>query len=172
MRRVGAPKRPSLPLSATARHTIVVWVLGSDITHLLGLHRWGIRSPTHLTGECVLTPPALRPVTGLLASVRPQTAYFACVFTRLSWVGGSGEGQGGSTALESWQNGVMGAVGRTPHDRHRPVRRCFDAGSVSARLEAREEDQVVGYGRGPDVGLEVVKAAPGATRQAVGALQA
>ena len=92
--------------------------------------------------------------------------------TRLSWVGGSGEGQGGSTALESWQNGVMGAVGRTPHDRHRPVRRCFDAGSVSARLEAREEDQVVGYDRGPDVGLEVVKAAPGATRQAVGALQA
>ena len=43
---------------------------------------------------------------------------------------------------------------------------------VSGQLEAGEEDEVVGDDRGPDVGFEVIKAAPGAAGQAVGALEA
>src|SRR5262245_1341862 len=57
--------------------------------------------------------------------------------------------------------------------RHRPeVAQPPIPGWGSGRLEAREEPEVVGHDRGPDVGLEVIKAAPGATRQAVSALEA
>ncbi len=47
-----------------------------------------------------------------------------------------------------------------------------EPGDSSGRLEAGEDDEVVGHDRGPDVGLEVIEAAPGATRQTVGALEA
>ncbi len=42
----------------------------------------------------------------------------------------------------------------------------------SGRCEASEENEVVGHDRGPDISFEVIKAAPGATRQAVGAFEA
>lgn len=44
--------------------------------------------------------------------------------------------------------------------------------SASGRFEAREEGEVVGHDRGTDITLAAIKAAPGATRQAVGSLQA
>ncbi len=42
----------------------------------------------------------------------------------------------------------------------------------SALFEAGEEDEVVGHDRGPDVGLEVIKTAPGTASQAVSAFEA
>ena len=45
-------------------------------------------------------------------------------------------------------------------------------GEAQAGFEAREESEVVGDHGGPDVGLEVVEAAPGAAGEAVGALEA
>lgn len=40
------------------------------------------------------------------------------------------------------------------------------------RVEAGEENEVIGHDRGPDISFEVIEAAPGTTRQAVGALEA
>ena len=42
----------------------------------------------------------------------------------------------------------------------------------SGWLEAGEEDKIVGHDGGPDVGLEVIEAAPGAASQTVGAFEA
>ncbi len=52
------------------------------------------------------------------------------------------------------------------------MQRNRDSCSVSGRPETSEEDEVVIDDRGPDVGLEVIKPAPDAARQAVGSLQA
>ena len=41
----------------------------------------------------------------------------------------------------------------------------------SGRPDARKESKIVGDGRGPDVGREVVEPAPDASRQTIGALQ-
>src|SRR4051794_3782054 len=46
------------------------------------------------------------------------------------------------------------------------------AAEASAWSQANESNEVVGHHRGPDIGLEVVEPAPGATRQAVGPLEA
>ncbi len=39
-------------------------------------------------------------------------------------------------------------------------------------LQAREQGEIVGHGRGPDVGLEVIQALPGAAAEPVGPLEA
>ncbi len=65
-------------------------------------------------------------------------------------------GRDGDTGGGFGQSGVARAIGRTPRGRHFPVRRNRIAGSASGRFEAREEDEVVGHDRGPDVGLEVM----------------
>jgi hypothetical protein len=44
--------------------------------------------------------------------------------------------------------------------------------AASGWLEAGEKGEVVGHDRGPDVGLEVAKHAPGAARQTIGPLEA
>src|SRR5436190_6378869 len=44
--------------------------------------------------------------------------------------------------------------------------------SQLCRFEAGEQHQVVGYYRGPDVGLEVVEPAPSAACSAIGAFEA
>ena len=44
-------------------------------------------------------------------------------------------------------------------------------GSVSGRLEARKENEIVGHDRGPDISFEVVEAAPRTAPQTVSALQ-
>src|ERR1700687_1041574 len=41
-----------------------------------------------------------------------------------------------------------------------------------SRFETGEQHQIVGHDRGPDVGLEVIEAAPGAACQTVGSLEA
>ncbi len=68
-------------------------------------------------------------------------------------------------------SGLAGVVARTARSRHDPVKGSCDTRPGLGRIEAREEDEVVGHDRGPDVTLEVIKATPGAARQAVSAFQ-
>lgn len=70
------------------------------------------------------------------------------------------------------QDGVIGATSQTPLRGGVCQRGHLRCRVGSGRLEASEEDEVVGHDRGPDIGLEVVKPAPGAACQAVSPFEA